>query len=353
MSFFSRRTPLSMNTKKVSVIIPVYKAEKFVAETLRSLLNQTYSNFEAIVVDDGSPDRSIEVCRQFDDPRIWIIQQANRGLPGARNTGIRQAQGDYVAFLDADDLWLPRKLEKHVKHLNQSPQVGVSFSYSAFINEKSKYTGLYQVPRKIKGMTPAYVLCRNPVGNGSSAVLRRETLEDIVSYDWVLGKQEAYYFDEQLRFEKADATDLECWTRIATTTNWQLEGIPEALTLYRINSGGLSANAMIQYRAIEKVIAKLCAIAPEALGPYEQLAKAYYMRYVARRAVTLRDGDLAVKMINQSLQQDWRILLEEPSRTLLTLAAAYLLRFTPQQLYSQAESLALKVTSASQRRQVT
>ncbi len=342
-----------MNTKKVSVIIPVYKAEKYVAETLRSLLTQTYENFEAIIVDDGSPDRSIDVCRQFRDPRLRIIRQVNQGLPGARNTGIRQAQGDYLAFLDADDLWLPKKLEKHVKHLNQSPQVGVSFSYSAFINEKGKYTGLYQVPRKIKGITPGYVLCRNPVGNGSSAVIRRETLEQIAFYDIVLGKKEAYYFDEQLRFEKADATDLECWTRIAATTNWQLEGIPEALTLYRINSGGLSANAMIQYRAIEKVIAKSCAIAPEVLGSYEQIAKAYYMRYVARRAVTLRDGALAVKMVNQSLRQDWHILLEEPSRTLLTIAAAYMLRFAPSQLYAQAEAIALKLTEISQSKQVT
>jgi glycosyltransferase involved in cell wall biosynthesis len=341
-----------MNTKKVSVIIPVYKAEKFVAETLRSLLAQTYENFEAIIVDDGSPDRSIEVCRQFHDPRIRIIQQVNQGLPGARNTGIRHAKGDYIAFLDADDLWLPDKLEKHVRHLNQSPQVGVSFSYSAFINEKSKYTGLYQVPRRIKGITPAYVLCRNPVGNGSAAVLRRETLEDIVFYDRIFGKREAYYFDEHLRFEKADATDLECWTRIATTTDWQLEGIPEALTLYRINSGGLSANAMIQYRAIEKVIEKCCAIAPDLLGGSENLAKAYYKRYVARRAVTLRDGVLAVEMVNQAIRQDWRILLEEPHRTLLTILAAYLLRFTPVQLYRQAEALALRVTAVLQSRQL-
>lgn len=121
--------------KKVSVIIPVYNADKYIAATVESVLAQTYKNFEILIIDDGSPDKSLKVCQQFQDSRIKIICQANRGLPGARNTGIRHAQGDYIAFLDADDIWLPNKLEKHVNHLNNSPTVGISFCYSAFINE--------------------------------------------------------------------------------------------------------------------------------------------------------------------------------------------------------------------------
>ena len=82
-----------MNNKLGSVVIPVFNAEKFVGKTISSVLAQTYSELEVLIVDDGSPDRSIEICRQFDDPRIKIIQQANRGLAGARNTGIRHATG--------------------------------------------------------------------------------------------------------------------------------------------------------------------------------------------------------------------------------------------------------------------
>ena len=96
--------------KKVSVVVPVYGAEKFVATTLDSLLAQTYENFEVIIVDDASPDGSIAICQQYDDPRIKIIHQENRGLPGARNTGIRNSTGDYIALLDADDVWVPTKL---------------------------------------------------------------------------------------------------------------------------------------------------------------------------------------------------------------------------------------------------
>lgn len=335
------------------MIVPVYNAEQYIGETLRSLFAQTYQNFEVIIVDDGSPDNSIEVCRQFDDPRLKIIQQKNRGLPGARNTGIRHAQGEYLSLLDADDLWLPEKLEKHVKHLQASPKVGVSFSYSVFIDEESRSMGIYQMPRKIRNITPPYVLCRNPVGNGSAAVIRRETFEDIKFQDDLYGVVEDFYFDERLRFEKADATDLECWTRIAATTKWQLEGIPEALTLYRINSSGLSANAMIQYRAVEKVIEKSCRNSPTVLGDYEQLAKAYYMRYVARRAVTLRDGDMAVETMNSALNRDIRILFEEPWRTLITMMAAYSLKFTPRSLYTWLEKAALKVTGASQKQRIS
>jgi glycosyltransferase involved in cell wall biosynthesis len=342
---------LTIAMKKVSVIIPVYGAEQYIAATLRSLLAQTYPHFEALIIDDGSPDRSIEICKTFDDPRIRIIHQKNRGLPGARNTGIRQAQGDYLAFLDADDLWVPEKLEKHVAHLERSPQVGVSFSYSAFINEAGEQTGIYQIPRRISNITPGYALCRNPVGNGSAAVIRKEVFEAIRYEDDLHGEIEDYYFDERLKFSKADATDLECWTRIATHTPWQTEGIPESLTLYRVNAGGLSAHAMTQFEAIERVIAKCCDAAP-VLQPYRNLARAYYMRYTARRAVTLGAGNLAVTMINRALLTDWRILLEEPRRTLMTIAAAYLLWLIPKSIYQRLEQMALQITGKSQQEQI-
>lgn len=333
-----------MSTPNVSVIIPVYGAEKYVADTLRSVLAQTYSDFEVLIVDDGCLDRSVEICQQFDDPRIKIIRQENRGLAGARNTGIRHAQGKYLGFLDADDLWLPTKLEKHVRHLDTAPQVGLSFSYSMFIDEEGQPNGIYQIPTRIKNITPVYALCRNPVGNGSTVIARQATFKAIEYQDDRYGKMEARYFDEDFR----QAEDLECWTRIATHTNWETEGIPEALTLYRVSSSGLSANAMKQYEAIERAIDKNCDSAPEVLGPHRNHAKAYYMRYIARRAVTLRDGDLATKMVNRALTTDLRILLEEPRRTIMTAAAAYLLRFMPQSLYTQMEQRALQVTGKSQ-----
>lgn len=307
--------------KKVSVIIPVYNAEKYVAIAVQSVLLQTYENFEILIIDDGSPDESIDICQQFNDSRIKIIRQANRGLPGARNTGIRHAQGDYLAFLDADDAWLSNKLEKHVNHLNNSPTVGISFCYSAFINEQGKSTGLHQKPRRLYDITPSYVLCRNPVGNGSVAVIRREVFEDIKFEGNLYGNLEDYYFDENLR----RAEDVDCWLRISIQTHWRHEGIPEVLTLYRITSGGLSANALKQLEALEIVVEKTRSYAPDIIAHCEKIAKAYHLRYTVRRLVSLGDGRTAVKLFNQVLINYWRILLEEPGKTLLTGIAAYLL----------------------------
>jgi glycosyltransferase involved in cell wall biosynthesis len=87
--------------------MPVYNVERYVAQAVQSVLAQTYGDFELLIVDDGGQDRSVAICAGFDDPRIRILPQTNRGLAGARNTGILAARGQYVAFLDPDDRWLP------------------------------------------------------------------------------------------------------------------------------------------------------------------------------------------------------------------------------------------------------
>lgn len=327
---------------RVSVIIPTYNAEKFIAKTVRSVLSQTYQDFEILIIDDASPDRSVDVCRRFNDCRIRIISQANRGLPGARNTGIRQAQGEFIAFLDADDLWVPEKLERHVRHLDSHPDVGISFSYSAFIDDDDHLTGLYQKPQRLKDITPDYVLCRNPIGNGSAAVLRREVFDDIAFQDDKHGIVETCYFDERVNHHSADATDVECWLRISILSDWQMAGIPEAMTLYRIHTGGLSANVIRQLESLEAVIEKTRGYAPDVIAQCEDRAKAYHLRYIARRAVTLRDGGLAVAMVNRSLKAHWRMAIEEPKKTAMTVGAAYLLRALPQRLYLRLENFAMQ-----------
>ncbi|KYC40588.1 glucosyl transferase [Scytonema hofmannii PCC 7110] len=337
--------------KTVSIIIPVFKAEKYIAATVQSALDQTYKNIEILIIDDGSPDRSIEICQQFTDPRIKIIRQQNRGLPGARNTGIRHATGDYLTLLDADDLWLPEKLEKHVQHLENSPRVGVSFSRSAFIDDNGKPLGIYQMPQ-IEGITPAIVLCRNPISNGSAAVIRREVFEAIKFQDNLYGTVEDFYFDERSRHTNADSTDVECWFRMSVKSNLQIEGIPEALTLYRVNSGGLSANLLKQLDSWELMLNRARLYAPEIVNQWETLARAYQLRYLARRAVTLHDSAMAVKLVNRALATNWHIFVKEPRRTLLTLGAAYFLLLLPQSVYNQIQALALKTTGATQRRRI-
>lgn len=334
--------------KLVSVIVPVYKVEEYIAQTIQSVLNQTYPHFELLIIDDQSSDRSVEICRQFSDPRIKIISQANRGLAGARNTGIRNANGDYLAFLDGDDLWLPEKLAQHVQHLESHPEVGVSFSRSQFIDRDGNSLGIYQMP-KLKDITPQHLMCRNPIGNGSAPVIRRETLAEIRFTENRYGTVEDFYFDDSFR----QSEDIECWIRISAQTNWKIEGIPEALTLYRVNAEGLSANILKQLDSWEQVIAKHRQYLPELVSQWEKPARAYQMRYLARRAVRLKDGAMAVKLVNRALATHWSIVFAEPSRTLLTLAAAYLLKLLPLGFYNQFETWTLKLTGLMHKLRIT
>jgi glycosyltransferase involved in cell wall biosynthesis len=334
---------------RVSVIIPVYKVEKFVAATIKSVLAQTYKNFELLIIDDGSPDRSVEICQQFTDPRIKIIRQENRGVAAARNIGIRQAQGEYIALLDADDLWLPEKLEKHVEHLESSPDVGVSFSRSAFIDSAGKPLGIYQMS-KLKDITPLDILCRTPIGNGSVAVIRRELLEAIRFQENHDGVMEDCYFNNDRQLHPSE--DVECWLRMAVLTNWQIEGLAEALTLYRVNPEGHSAQLLKKLNSWETMLSKVRAYAPEQLVQWEKPAMAYQLRHLARRAVTLGAGSTAVELINRAIFTYGRILCEEPHRTLLTLSAAYCLWLLPRSFYTQMQTFAMNLAGAIQRRRI-
>jgi cellulose synthase/poly-beta-1,6-N-acetylglucosamine synthase-like glycosyltransferase len=333
--------------KKVSVVIPVYNVEAYISHTLDSVLAQTYSHLEILIVDDESPDRSVEICQRYSDPRIQIIRQKNRGLAGARNTGIRHATGEYIALLDSDDLWLPDKIEKQVAHLESSPQIGVSFCRSAFIDEQGTPLGTYQMPR-LKDITAPYLMCRNPIGNGSAPMIRRAVFEAIAYESNRYGSVEKFYFDDNFR----QSEDIECWIRIVIQTGWKIEGISDALTLYRVNAGGLSANILSQLASWEQVIAKTRTYAPETVAQWEHRARAYQLRYLARRAVRLKDGVMAVKLTHRALKTNWQILWEEPQRTLVTIAAAYMLFVLPKPLYRWSEAIALKVTGASQKRQI-
>jgi len=335
----NEKTPL------VSVVMPIYGVERFVAEAVDSVLSQTFTDFEFIIVDDVSPDRSREICEGYEDERIKIVvHDKNRGLAGARNTGIRHARGQYIALLDSDDRWTMDKLEKHVEHLNNSPKVGLSFSRSMFMNEDGELMNTYQMP-KLTGITPEHLLCRNPVGNGSAPVIRRETFQDIAVEDNLYGDTEDYFFDDRFR----QSEDIECWIRIAALTDWDIEGLSEPLTVYRLNSGSLSANVPKQLATWEAVIDKAREHSPELVERAGGLARAYQLRYLARQAIRLQDGKMALSLVSQAIKQDPSILWREPSRTFMTLGTALLQRCTPKAVYSSLEPLAIKALGSTQR----
>jgi len=113
---------------KVSVNICCYNSEKFIKETIESVLAQTFNDYEAIIIDDGSKDRTGEIIKSFNDPRIKYYYQENRGLSASRNRAIELSQGEYIALLDHDDIWYPNKLEKQMRLFNENPEIGLVFS---------------------------------------------------------------------------------------------------------------------------------------------------------------------------------------------------------------------------------
>ena len=299
----------------VSVVVPLFDTERYIAEAMASVLAQTFPDFELIVVDDGSRDGGPAIARGFADPRVTVVTQANRGLAGARNRGISLARGRYVALLDADDRWAPAKLARHVAALDADPGIALSFSASRMIDEAGRALGPVQRPSR-RGLGAADIFCRNPVGNGSAPVLRRSALDAIAFADPVLGR--TCWFDESFR----QSEDIECWMRLALAGAGRFAGIDEPLTDYRITSGGLSANVLAQLATWRRFRAKVAGYAPALEAQWGDLAEAYQLRYLARRCVKSGDGRAGWGLAIKAVRTAPRIVVEEPVRTLATLAAA-------------------------------
>ncbi|HOC40486.1 MAG TPA: glycosyltransferase family A protein, partial [Bacteroidales bacterium] len=123
----------------VSIIIPVYNGEKYISDTIQSVIDQTYKNWELIIVDDGSTDNTAEIVKQFNDSRISYIKKNNTGVSDTRNVGAMISKGEILSFLDADDIWLPENLEKKVEKLINEPQCVLVYSSMFLWDERENY----------------------------------------------------------------------------------------------------------------------------------------------------------------------------------------------------------------------
>ncbi len=127
-----------------TVVIPLYNKEMYVKKTLETVLDQTFTNYEIVLVDDGSKDNSCNIVKSINDPRIRLISQENGGPSKARNRAIRESRGQYIAFLDADDIWLPEKLEKQHELHSKNPEIAWSCCAFDYIGGYSKQNAVFQ-----------------------------------------------------------------------------------------------------------------------------------------------------------------------------------------------------------------
>ncbi len=228
---------------KVSVIIPAYNAMTYLSETLQSVIRQTFSDFEVLIVNDGSTDQIEQWVAGLSEPRVKLISQVNQGVSAARNTGITHAQGEYIAFLDADDLWEPTKLEKQVYSLEKNPAIGLVYTWTAFIDESAKPTGVFIISHA-EGNVWEQIVVRDMISTGSSPMIRRDCFAKVGG------------FDPQI----SGGEDRELWSRIAACYPFAV--IKECLTLYRRHPNNTTKNCQKMVQQLRQVIEKTFKSAP-------------------------------------------------------------------------------------------
>jgi glycosyltransferase involved in cell wall biosynthesis len=224
-----------MLKKTISVVVTSYNYGAFIKEAVDSILSQTFASFEIIIIDDGSSDNTRAILSKFNDPRIIYCYQENQGQPKAKNRGIRESSGELIAFLDADDVWLPSKLAKQVA-LFAKPEVGVVYSRRKWIDSSGKIiSGNERVLRK------GWILDDIFVDNFvcfSSSVVRRSYLEQVG------------YFDESLPM----GIDYDLWIRLACMCKFNF--VDEPLVFYRTGHANLSKNTMKRYECAQTIMRK-------------------------------------------------------------------------------------------------
>lgn len=214
----------------VSVIIPAFNSEKYIADAIDSILEQTYKNLEIIIVDDGSTDNTAETVRRYisiqtTDHRpqtIRYIYQENKGPAAARNRGIKEAKGEYIAFLDSDDIWLPEKLELQIRCFLDNNPLGFIYTGYYAIDESREVLGMGNIKNFLKKEVFKKLFLKNVISTASTVMVKKECF-DVVGL-----------FDENL----AVAEDWDMWWRIIKKYDFYCLSKP--LVKVRIRKGSQS-----------------------------------------------------------------------------------------------------------------
>ncbi|NKM29595.1 glycosyltransferase family 2 protein [Rhizobium laguerreae] len=235
----------------VTIVIPAYNAEKTLVETLRSVSAQSYDKLEILVVDDGSRDGTFDLARDYSltDRRVRVLRQDNGGVARARNHGIKEARGFYIAPVDADDVWHPSKIELQLEAVLKFPHGnGVAYNWYAAIDENGIIFG-HSRPVLHQGNIFEPLLRENFIGNGSTPLMPRAEILRCGGYD------------AGLRDNGAEGCeDLKLYLALAETLPFAL--VPDFLTGYRFTKGNMSSNAYRMLKSHALVMAPIIARYP-------------------------------------------------------------------------------------------
>jgi glycosyltransferase involved in cell wall biosynthesis len=237
----------------VSVVIPAYNAQRYIAEALASARAQTYPNLEIIVVDDGSRDETLNIVEAVTakDNRVHLVRQPNRGVAAARNRGIELARGDFIAPLDADDIWHPEKIARQVATMRDAgPSVGIVYCWSLRVDENGCF--LYRpssVPNYVGNVYP-FLVMYNIVGNGSAPLLRRKCVLEAGGYDPNFRARGGEGCEDQMLY-------------LMIAERYRAALVPDFLVGYRMTPLAMSSNARQMSRGHKLVLSAVFARHPQ------------------------------------------------------------------------------------------
>lgn len=274
----------------ISVIIPVYNGEKTIQATVASVQQQTFTDIEIIIINDGSTDKTLEIIHQIQDERIKIFNYENAGLSASRNRGISEASSELVAFIDADDLWTADKLTSQLQALENHPDADIAYSWTDYIDASGNF---HKSGRRIKANGNIYqqLLLGNILENGSNPLIRKRVFEQVDG------------FDESL----TAAEDWDMYLRLAV--NYQFVCTKKVGVLYRVTANSMSTNLIRQEQASLTVINRgFNHPTASQLQPLKKQALANIYKYLLFRCLEIepkhRDRKLAWKYLWQFILYD-------------------------------------------------
>lgn len=276
----------------ISVIIPVYNGEKTIKETIESVLNQNFNDFELIIINDGSNDATLEIVQTIKDHRIKVFSYQNSGLSASRNRGLTKAEGDFVSFIDADDLWTPNKLELQLKALQDNPQAAVAYSWSDWIDQSGQFlrAGGHIT---VNGNAYEKLLIRDFIESGSNPLIRKQALDEVG------------YFDQSV----TPPEDWDMWLRLAA--KYEFITVEESQILYRISPNSASFNIEKMEEGSLKVIQRVFAQSPE-LAHLKRATLASRYNYLTFKALgghlNRKNGLTAARLLLQAVKYDLSLL---------------------------------------------
>jgi glycosyltransferase involved in cell wall biosynthesis len=257
-------------TEKISVIIPVCNGEKTIKATIESVLNQIFFNLEIIVINDGSTDSTLKIVKSISDSRLQIFSYPNAGPSASRNRGIAQASGEYISFIDADDLWTNEKLESQWTALQNHKTAALAYSWTDFIDAEGKFV---KSGRRIKATGDAYskLLVCNFLENGSNPLIRTEAIKAVGDFDESLWAAE----------------DWDMWLRLSAC--YEFVAVPKVQILYRVSANSLSTNLLkMETDSLQVIERAFTHQKAKSLQHLKQQSLALIYKYIAFKAIEAR-----------------------------------------------------------------